>query len=72
VISAEFDSVVLAHWLSGALNEAVLMVAEASDRVEALAKARQTLRVLLASLAGAPVHARSPGGPRTTQLGRSR
>jgi hypothetical protein len=28
--------------------------------------------VLLASLAGAPVHARSPGGPRTTQLGRSR
>jgi AcrR family transcriptional regulator len=71
-ISAEFDSVVLAHWLSGALNEAVLMVAEASDRVEALAKARQTLRVLLASLAGAPVHARSPGGPRTTQLGRSR
>jgi AcrR family transcriptional regulator len=49
-LRADLDSVVLAHWISGALNEAVFMIAEASDRVEALREAKRTLRALLAGL----------------------
>jgi AcrR family transcriptional regulator len=46
------DLDVLAHWISGALNEAVFLVAESSHRSQALEAAKRTLSRVLAGLAG--------------------
>lgn len=47
----DVDLDVLAHWLSGALNEAVFLIADASDRPRALEEAKRALSVLLSGLA---------------------
>lgn len=43
---------VLAHLLSGALNEAVFLIAESSDRTRSIEEAKRALAVLLSGLAG--------------------
>ncbi len=45
------DLDVLAHWLSGAMNEAVFMIAESTNRAQALVEAKRALSVLLSGLA---------------------
>jgi AcrR family transcriptional regulator len=45
------DLDVLAHWLSGALNESVFLIAESSNRAQALGQARRVLAVALSALA---------------------
>jgi AcrR family transcriptional regulator len=47
----DVDLGVLAHWLSGALNEAVFLIAESSNRERALEEAKRTLLVFLSGLA---------------------
>jgi len=56
----DVDLGVLAHWLSGALNEAVFLIAESSNRERALDEAKRTLSVFLSGLAeeGSPRAAR--------------
>lgn len=46
------DLDVLAHLISGALNEAVFLIAQAKDRVEAHARVWQTLKRFLRSVLG--------------------
>ncbi|MBK8259295.1 MAG: TetR/AcrR family transcriptional regulator [Polyangiaceae bacterium] len=48
----DVDVDVLAHWLSGALNEAVFLIAESSNRPRALDQAKRALRFLLSGFAG--------------------
>jgi AcrR family transcriptional regulator len=50
---SDVDVGVLAHWVSGALNEAVFLIAESADRESALAEAKRALSVLLSGLASA-------------------
>jgi AcrR family transcriptional regulator len=47
----DVDLDVLAHWLSGALNEAVFLIADSSNRPRALEQAKRALSVLLSGLA---------------------
>jgi AcrR family transcriptional regulator len=66
VAAADVD--VLAHWLSGAMNEAVFMIAEATDRTRALTEAKRALSTLLSGLTAprpvrAPAGRRRPAGP---------
>lgn len=44
------DVDVLAHWLSGALNEAVFLIADSENRPRALAEAKRTLLVFFSGL----------------------
>lgn len=49
--ATDVDVDVLAHWLSGAMNEAVFLIAESPNRPRALAHAKRALAVLLSGLA---------------------
>ena len=44
------DLDMLAHWLSGALNESVFLIAESPNRAQALEQARQVLSVMVSAL----------------------
>jgi AcrR family transcriptional regulator len=50
--SDDVELSVLAHCLSGAMNEAVFLIAESSDRARAFAEAKRVIAVLLTGLAG--------------------
>ena len=50
ITADDVDLDVLAHWLSGALNEAVFVIADASDRPRALEEAKRALAVFLSGL----------------------
>ncbi|MCG5051511.1 MAG: hypothetical protein KA712_00995 [Myxococcales bacterium] len=47
----DVDLDVLAHWLSGALNEAVFVIADSSNRSRALDESKRVLSVLWSGLA---------------------
>jgi AcrR family transcriptional regulator len=47
----DVDSDVLASWLSGAINEAVFVIAESTDRALALAEAKRMLALVFAGVA---------------------
>lgn len=44
------DLDMLAHWLSGALNESVFLIAESPNRAQALEQARKVLSVMVSAL----------------------
>jgi AcrR family transcriptional regulator len=50
VLRADLSCDVVAHWLSGAMNEAVFMIADAPDRSTALAEAKRALGLFLGAL----------------------
>lgn len=67
--ASDVDPDVLASWLSGALNEAVFVIAESSDRARALHEAKRTLAFVFAggvrglertTRLGGPADARRP------------
>lgn len=47
----DVDLDVLAHWISGAMNEAVFVIADSSNRSRALEESKRALSVLLSGLA---------------------